>query len=137
MAVGSALEELTAHPVWQDTPYAESAPEILEGCPSGPALYDCTLTRPKPCVLFDVVGRKVETPSYFDLHLYVLSQEEIERINGSSPWRQTAEEVICGGDACGEVTTGLYIGDDEIDDHEFLVTQLDATLGLSASLVQE
>jgi len=61
--------------------------------------------------------------------VYVLPDDEIERV-APSGWRLTSEEITCTGDACGQVTTGLYVSVAELQDESFMTDQLARAIGL-------
>ena len=125
--VNSAIQALSENPTWQRLGLSEPAPLVREICPSVPALYD-----PGPYggeTLWDVRGRRVEIPSYFRVHVYVLPQEEIDHVGGSG-WRQVSEENMCELDNCSEVTTGLYVSLDELRDSGFFVPLFARAVGI-------
>jgi hypothetical protein len=102
-----ALWQLTADAAWRDYNDGFPAPVVQEGCPSPPALYDPIAGPYISETLFHVRGRVVDSASYFKVHVYVLPEEEIDRVTGR--WRETTEEEFCSFDVCYSVTEGLYV----------------------------
>jgi hypothetical protein len=98
-------------------------PRIEVGCPS-PSLIE----EPRPgAVQFSCVGHVVTQRSEYRLHVYVVPQKLLERVVRSGPWgcdRLTDEEYYSVFDTARAVTRGLYLGDEELDDSQFLVEQL-------------
>jgi hypothetical protein len=104
---------------------------VRAGCPVGPALYD-PLGGPE---FGDYVGnndgRIVDRASPFRIHVYVLSEEEIFRVVGPPEGVHTGtEEKVCWRDACAEVTQGLYVSPQRLEDTDLLVRELAYDLGL-------
>jgi len=124
---------LSSDPVWVEHHLSDPPPTVQAGCPTtaafliegggGPAIADD---------LFSVVGRAVTQPSYFRIHVIVLPQEDIDLIAGDAPWsRLTAEELVCEGHTCHEVTGGVYFGTEDVLDVGFVAAALADAIGLN------
>ena len=77
------------------------APDHVDsGCPIGSMPYDGE--------------RVVSEPGRYTVYIYVLPQDEIDILNGSSGLRRVSEEIQCHLDDCGQVATGLKFGPDDL-----------------------
>jgi len=123
-ALDNALVEVAKRPVWDLTGIPrEPSPLVEAGCPFPPAHYGKHIDQ------FES-GRWVDAASYYRLFVYVLPQDEVDNLDGFVIGREGAEEILrMSMDSGAEVTTGLYLGDEELDDNAFLVTQLAMSLG--------
>jgi hypothetical protein len=138
----SAISDLTAafqrvreNPLWAkaapNPTIAASPPELALGCPSPPAVYDAQAGPSFGDNVSENVGRPAEQASPYALHVYILPHEEIQRIvGGRNNFHGGTEEVICYGDQCFGVTTGLYFSPEELADMELVVQNLNFALGL-------
>jgi hypothetical protein len=125
-----AMVQVAKHPKWSEAGLDKAPSPVVEtGCEAEPQIYHKSYGE-LPKSFFDVIGRRVDTPSQHGIFVFVLPDEEITRLSGGLSIRTSAEEVQCFGDACGEVTTGLYIGVSELTDSAFLAEQLEYAIGL-------
>ncbi len=117
-AIETALVEVAKHPRWEATGLGVASPVVDIGCPSGPASRD-------------LETQFVTEPSFYRLFVFVLPQEEFDVPFAGLPRLRTAsQEVVCEGDSCGEVTSGLYIHSGELGDVAFLTDALAQGVGL-------
>jgi hypothetical protein len=121
--VEAALPALVEHPTWDRTDYATKPPTIVEqGCPTGPALYSADNSNVSN--LFEVRSRFVVTASYYRLHMFVVSTEEMNRLGGREAFRFSSEESVCSDDGCVPVTQGIYVSEEDLADQAFITNLL-------------
>jgi hypothetical protein len=139
----SAFSVVMDNPLWEKAAsqrtFAGPAPESLarippvieSGCPSEPAVYD---PRAGPVIdgrVASNVGRVTQRASPYLFHIYVLPKEEIFRIVGSPDrFHFGAEELLCVGDECHEVTIGLYYSLEDLSDTTRVAREMEYILGL-------
>jgi hypothetical protein len=91
---------------------------VDSGCPIEPAVYRYD------CFERDIgeygCPLRVSEAGKFTLLVYVLTDSEINRIFAKGQARTMAEEMVCGGDACAQETTGLYLSVSELEDPSVL-----------------
>jgi hypothetical protein len=75
----------------------------------------------------------VAIPSQYRVHVYLLPQDQATNIFGNSPLRSTVQEMLCEETTCGEVTTGLYLSPQELQNRQFLKAVLERAIGLERS----
>jgi hypothetical protein len=127
--IQSALAELKGrHPRWLAAGLKEEQPVVEPGCPSDPALL-----RPgaEP-IVGDPYTSRVTEPSKYRVFVFILPQAEIDRLFARWPLRQVVQEFICLGHVCPEVTSGLYLSMEEIENRQFLSDALAKSIGLEA-----
>lgn len=102
-------------------------PNIVEGCPSHPALLNPGVYREG--MLFRGVGSlEVQRPSEHAVFIFVMRPEIIARLfsNNSPLHRIHVQERLCsvapqpGGARCRDVTHGIYVSDQEFSSSEFM-----------------
>jgi|FLYL01.1.fsa_nt_gi hypothetical protein len=125
--IQSALAELKArHPLWRSAGLKEAQPVVEPGCPSDPAL----LHPGAEPIVGDPYTSRVTEPSKYRVFVFILPQAEIDRLFARWPLRQAIQESICQGHVCSEVTSGLYLSTEEIENRQFLYDALAKTIGL-------
>ena len=130
--VEAALLEVEKHPGWVGNGFAEQPAVVNEGCGVEPALYESRDPGGQANSFFGVRGRSVSQPNYHRVLVFILPREEVARYSGPSGFRLTAEELACSGDTCDQVTTGVYLSEDELADTAWLADQLEKAVGLEA-----
>jgi len=132
--VEQALARVAQHPQFVPAGLGAGPPVVDIGCPHGPYLLE-------PGVFWEDgipitgYGRTVEEASIYRLFVFLLPPEVLAGvIHGRHDIRRTAEEMLCQGHNCGEVTSGVYLTPDEINDDRFLVEWLTKGLGLDPTL---
>lgn len=108
--------KVAEHEFWDQGFPQFRPPEIDAGCPFDPDVGG--------------TGRRVDNPSYHSEAVFIVSQDEMDRIEWAPGWLMTSEEFTCSGDACGEVTGGLYLSPDALSDPPFLTDMLEKAIGL-------
>lgn len=90
--------------------YTVLGARALVSCPQAPLFLRTTTVHPKNSGSGGVVGTatRVTTPSPILLFVAVTTLNSISRIFGGLTVRRGAEEMICTGDNCGEVTGSIY-----------------------------
>ena len=126
--IEDALQGVAEHPYWQDMGLsaAVDSPVVDVGCPSDPPAPDPDLGVP----IDNLLGHRVSEASYYRLFVFVLPQQELDAWVGGLNRRSGPQESICSGDVCFEVTTGLYLTAEEVDDVPFVVERLNKAIGL-------
>lgn len=62
-----------------------------------------------------------------------MSREDLAKVIKSTPdVRRVPQEMVCRGHQCGEVTTGLYLTPEEVQNTAFLVDWLTKAMGLES-----
>ena len=132
--VARALALVAQHPQFAPAGLGGRLPVVEEGCPHGPYLLE-------PGVFWENgipiagSGRRVQEASHYRLFVFLLPPAELARvIHGSLDIRRAAEEMLCQGHNCGEVTTGIYLTPEETRDEPFLIAWLTKGLGLEPTL---
>lgn len=130
--IDSAMVEVAKHPTWPETGLDKLPPPVVDtGCSVDPGIYRKSYGE-FPTSFYDIIGRRVDTPSQYKILVFVLPDSEIARLSGgSSNIRTSIEEFQCHLDDCAEVTTGLYLGLSEVTDVGFLTDQLEYAIGLN------
>jgi hypothetical protein len=128
--VESALAVVASHPLFERAGLGAAQPVVDEGCPHDPYLLE-------PGVYWEDgipiagAGRVVPEVSIYRLFVFLVTPADLARaIDGTRPVRSAAEEMLCAGHQCWEVTTGIYLTPDEAADEAFLVEWLLRGLGL-------
>lgn len=130
-AVEVALADFAQnHPDWAGRGLSSPTPVVDIGCPAVPSLHDSQAGPVDGAHLSTVIGRTVTAASYYSVFLYVLPDDEIARVAGSSRLRLTTEERICEVDVCTEVTVGVYLSPREVADTRLLAENLAPAVGL-------
>jgi len=127
-AIGGILQALKGRSDWSVTGLDVDPPAVASGCNSEPFLL-------QPGVSFsngvpDGGFAGVATPSPFRVMVFVLEPEELDKVLGGSPVRHTVQELTCEEHMCSEVTTGLYVTAQELEDVPFMTKQLTYAIGL-------
>lgn len=88
--------------------------EVTAGCSFTPFLNDPSNSHP----LYGGGSgdRVVEQPSKESLGIFIVDQDVIDKNFAKAPNRWSPEELICEGHECFEVTKGIYLTPDEIED---------------------
>lgn len=128
--IEQALTGLSQQPVWGKAGLAV-VPRVVDiGCPSEPYLLQPGVTW-EDGVPITGAGPRVETASSYRLFVFVLPPDELSHvIRGRHDIRTAAQELLCRGHQCAEVSTGLYLTPDEVSNNAFLQEWLAKGLGL-------
>lgn len=127
--IESTLAKLASDPVWVELDLSLPPPVVDLGCPAAPALYDPQAGPRDDKTLFLVRGRDVGQASHYRVFVFILTDVEIGRWAGTSDYRLTSEENLCEGDACAEVTAGIYLSASEVADTMLLTENLRRAVG--------
>jgi hypothetical protein len=126
-----SLTEVARHPGWTDGGFDELPPPTVKiGCGSSPAVYDQPPEGPPVPSFFAAPGKTVVEANYFRVFVFVLPEDEIVRLAGDPPFYLSIEESLCSGDACRQVTTGLYVSERLGSDEAFMQEQIKRAIGL-------
>ncbi len=123
----AALAEVRKHPRWELKDFGALPPLVEIGCPSGPP----PVTEPaylKP--IESLLGHVVTEASYYLTFVFILPQQELDKLLGGSTQRVANQEGICGGDVCFPVSVALYVAPQELGDMPFLIDGLEQAIGL-------
>ncbi len=126
-AIEAALTEVAKHPRWEASGLGVASPVVDIGCPSPPSVYRAGVRlQPgagKGLVVYPAVV--VDEPSEYRAFVFILPASEFDRLfAGADPY--VVEELF----ARGEVTTGLYLSSDELNDQPSLTEKLKRPIGL-------
>lgn len=102
---------------------------VEAGCPTTPYLLRPGARAPVGRPSGDPTMTRVDQPSKYRVFVFVLPQPEIDRLFGRTSLRRVAEEYLCEGDSCAEVTTGVYLSDAELQNGQLIRTRLEEALG--------
>lgn len=122
--VSEVLPTVRAHRHFEPAGYAVGTPVVEIGCPGSPNLdsphWNSKLGAPTI----------VSVPSTYRLFVYVMNPQELAALFKTQGPRTTAQEIVCEGDECAQVTTAVFVTPEELRDMKTLVTSLNHGLGL-------
>jgi hypothetical protein len=128
LSVEDALRVLAGHPTWLQLNLSSPEPQVVAGCPAGPDYFEESgKAHDRP-----VYGRSIVEPaypSYYGIHVYVVSPKEIDELDWY-PAQVTLEEESCYFDVCRQVTTGLYATPEALRDPDLIEDLLMRAIGL-------
>lgn len=136
-AARAAFAELEKNPNWAVyAPYAVGGPQIDLGCPTVPTFlrpidngYPPSSPTSRPGRLAATV---VQTAGPYRTYVVVFPDARLAAVLISDlVARRSAEEDMCEGASCAEVTSGIYISESEFRDHVRLAEALAVGLGIS------
>lgn len=78
-----------------------------------------------------------DKPSQFRVMVFILDDEQIDRMFTDSPLRTATQESVCSDGVCAEVTSGLYLKASETEDPALLEQRLAEAIGLVKPNVPE
>lgn len=136
-SVEAVLPAALQHPWWSS---AGLAPPVVEtNCAAATTPF---LLRPGAASIKgkpsgDFRSLDVTQAGRFRLFVFVLPQNRIDTIFGDSPYRAAAQEFLCRGHVCNEVSTGVYVSPQELRDAAFLKLALQRGLGLERPVPEE
>ncbi|MCH8815512.1 MAG: hypothetical protein IH957_10545 [Chloroflexi bacterium] len=123
-----------ANPRWERVGFADlPGPFIDTGCPLAPALAGAS---PDDWIdgFYNGAYPKIEggqPPSPYVHHVYVMDSSTLDRLLVGTDARVHPQEFECGGDACREVTSAIYLTEPEArGDVEFVAEIVEQALGL-------
>jgi hypothetical protein len=134
--VEGALSAVAQHPNWAPAGLAIAAPTTEIGCPTGPQLL-------QPGVAFDgkasLKNGERSTPqvaraSRFRAFVFILPDGQSSQLFANTARRTAAQEILCAGKVCAEVTTGLYLSPPELRDPQVLRAALERAIGLEPAV---
>lgn len=135
--VDAALRDLAAQPAWsyQGHPVVTAGfgfgPATVDaGCPSQPAVLQPGVRLDRGMLSDGRAGLIVQRASPYRVFVFVLPEPEIAAAFAGSARRTVPQEFLCKGHTCAEVTTGVYLTANEIDDHAQLAEWLHQALGM-------
>lgn len=117
---------IAANPLWEWAGVGNSAPLVELGCPAGP-------TYPDPGTgssVFLAEKRVVPVPSQYKVFVFILPKTNLDLMLGPDASRVAAQEMFCEGHICEEVTTGLYLSDEDIGNSATLIDLIEDAIGL-------
>jgi hypothetical protein len=125
--IEAALIEVAKHPRWEASGLGVASPVVDIGCPSPPSVYRAGVRlQPgggKGLVVYPPVV--VDKPSEYRAFVFILPPSEFDRLFADAdPY--VVEEFF----ARVEVTTGLYLSSDELNDQPSLTEKLKRPIGL-------
>jgi len=99
----------------------ELPPEVDQGCPAKPLIYETDQ---------DFPSRLVKRPNYYSIFVYVVTPDDVERYFDSQRWGLRHAEHVCHGDVCSFATDAMYVSSTDLADQDFLSRALRMALGL-------
>lgn len=133
---GVLMNQVRHHPRWHMLGYDQFPIRVEVDCPS-----EAYLLQPgaqHPIVSGDLPETRVpitDEPSPFRVHLYVVSQEQIQRIFFGTNHRVAPQEMLCEERECFEVTSALYLSPEEVFNQQDLRDGLERVLALNLTEV--
>jgi hypothetical protein len=131
-AVRAALPKLAENPAWWKAAAGLPPPTVDNDCPAKPAIYDpdAWVAGQEPRSLSDplLFGRIVSLPDAHRVVVYVIPEDELVRI-GADRLPFSHEEVVCRGDQCIEVTSGVYVAPGAASAGEMIRLDIATVLG--------
>jgi hypothetical protein len=76
----------------------------------------------------------VNRANRFRAFVFVLPDGQVNKLFGNTARRTAAEEMLCAGKVCAEVTTGLYLSPQELRDSQVLKAALERAIGLEPAV---
>ncbi len=102
----------------------DNVPDSVDvGCPIGPELRVTRYCPPYEQMggLQRLCGRSVKEAGRYTLLIYIMPQDEIDRVSGRAGFRVTTEESKpSASDTAQPTSKGLYLGADELEDADFV-----------------
>ena len=135
LQVTDALASVASqHPQWVPAGFNKVPRSVQIGCPGDPHLLrdGVEYVNGRPGASNTGEGRlQTQTASPFRLYVFVLAPNELSRvIRGELNVRTAAQEMLCDGGRCTQVSTGLYLTAQELTDKRFLQEWVTKGLGL-------
>lgn len=131
--VEAALPEVAEHPYWELAGLAAFETVVDVGCPSQPP----EPAWPDQLYPIDAIqGHRVREPSPYRVFIFVLAEEELDELVAPLSTRRAPQELVCAEDiheGCREVTTGVYLAEEEFNDSALLVRQIEIAVGLGST----
>lgn len=122
--VEAAMLRVVQHPNWVRAGLAGVRWAVDAGCPGEPFLLE-PVTLVENGVPIYGLPQRVDEASRYRLFVCLLATDELARvIHGDAGVRTAPQENLCMGHQCFQVTTGLYLTRQELDDEDFLVRWL-------------
>lgn len=125
-----AMQDVAADSYWESSERLSKAVGemvIDAGCP-GDAKLDCP---ERPGLLpIDCGGGPVAEPGPYTLFVFVVSGDDLLRVTGGLTRRFSTVEVLCAGDSCDEVTSAVWVSEEESKDREALYALLAEGIGI-------
>jgi hypothetical protein len=131
--VEAALVEVAKHPLWERARSDVGTPTVDAGCPSDPPPF---FEGESKAPIEDLRTERVTQPSEYRMFVFVLAPDQLVRLMGGGQLRHWAQEMICLGDDCTEVTTSLYVDSNEVRDMAAMTSILTEALGLPPATQQ-
>ena len=129
--VESALAQVRKHPNFKAARLDAADPAVDAGCPApaqlGSPNWDAKLG----------AAPIVTTASSYRLFVFVADVEQLSIAFGGRVPRTTAQEILCEGEQCSEVTTALYVTPSELRNQAASIDALTHGVGLLPPNVDE
>lgn len=141
--VENVIEILSQGDRWLRTEYAHAPPVVDVGCSQSPSVLDRGVTISHigdETIQVREEFRAPETLSSYRVIIFTMPDQIIERLSRglsrpvSARDRRQAEEFICHGHVCGEVTTGVYLRPQELTDQSIVHLVLEYALGFNSTV---
>lgn len=130
-----ALEgPIKTHPRWAETGYDRFPVRVEVDCPSEAYLLRSGAFHP----LLSGMGEseavpvpRVDIPSSFRIHIYIVPQRDIENAFLGTDLRSAPQEMLCAESQCVEVTSAIYLTAEEAVNLEIVQDRLERILSLN------
>lgn len=126
-----ALAKVKDAPRWREIGYDQFSMKVDVGCPRKPYLLQPGATHPllsgeAPTVQIPMTDK----PSPYRVHVYIVPQTEIQDSFGLADMRSSAEEMLCTGNVCYEVTSGIYLTLQDATNLQILQNRVERVLAI-------
>jgi hypothetical protein len=132
-ALRGAISQLRETPVWMKYDLSNPEPEVSEGCPHESTMRDFLSAPGATAVPFTYFARRIRegsTPSVYRAYVYIVPEHQVARLTEVYGLPLSAEEMLCEGHACAQVTTALYLSPDHLRDSSRVADLMASALGL-------
>jgi len=126
-------QQLPSHPRWSELGYDQFPIQVDVGCPTTAYLLQPGSAHPllPGAAKAQIPVPRVEIPSLYRIHLYIVSEEVIKQVFEGADLRNAPQEMICEGHECFEITSALYLTPEEAMNAEILRNRLERILALN------
>lgn len=118
-------------PLWEEQGYKNYPIQIKNACPNAPYLLNLSAKHPILSPLGESIDYPVpivQIPSDYRFHIYVVPDEVIMNHFQETDIRTAPQEMLCDGEQCYEITTGLYFSAKEITDTSYIRSKIQQLL---------
>lgn len=132
--VQSLIEtQIKTTPRWSELGYDQFSIKVDVGCPGEPYLLQPGAIHPLLSGSSTSSTTSVpmaNIPSPYRVHIYVVSQTAVQSLFGEADMRSSPEEMLCAGNVCYEVTSGVYLTPENVNNLQVLRNRIERVLAI-------